>query len=440
MDAPQGGAGDAFERTTVLLGADTFNTCNPAVGDVDGDGLDELAVPLIEGDACRICLYAGDGAERWRNQDVRFFAFFYGDMDAYRRTHWHARSRHRHLFTRIFDLDGDGRPDVVCGDGPVWVLDAANGTLKRCIDLDAHVQTWTAARLHGPDAPPCFVGGIERRDGGGSAIVAIGPALEVEWSSPVEGRSFEDAIWAGDVDCDGRDEIVFATSSTNCMYLMDADGRLRWSQRVEGTIGDDSHVDDLVIDSVLGGAERQILMATGPALLDADGKILWTRGDRYAHAQRVLAVPAAEPAAPRRVYFCESYDRRAWLLDHAGEPLWSYDGFQRPRWQYEGRLTPRLTTAGGLADWSGDGRPVIIQAELITANRDAELDLEGPATFYATLLTADGRVLAHLPFEDRIDGVGGAMCALPGRFTAPDADAVAVITHSNSRLHFFSRR
>jgi hypothetical protein len=422
-------------RTRVSLGGDTYNTCNPGVGDVDGDGLDELAVPVIENGRGRISLYRGDGSQVWRNDDVRFFHDYYGDPGAYRGSHWHPGSRHRHLFTHIFDIDGDGAPEVIFGDGPVWVLDGRTGSVKAKLDLDAHVQVSCPARLDGPDAPRSLVAGIESRDGFGSAVAALG-ASGVAWLAPVDGRSFEDAIWAGDVDRDGCDEIIFSPASTRSMFLIDRDGRVRWSRRIEGEIGDDTHVDDLLIDAVLPGGERQILMATGPALLDEDGAVLWTRGERYHHAQRILAL--ADPDGEgKAVYFCESFRRRAVLLDCRGRERWRYDGFQRPRTPFRDALRFRLTTAGGLADWFGTGDPVIVQAETAHARPD-ELDLDGHATCYVFLLSAAGDVLATIPFEDRIDGWGGAMCARSGCFVAPDRDALAVITHSSSRLDFFA--
>ena len=436
MTPPEPLAPEGFDVVTVPLGDDTYNTCNPGVGDTDGDGLDGLAVPVIEDDCCRITLHKGDGTEVWHNDDVQFFNYFYDDIEAHRGTHWHPHNRHRHLFTQIFDIDGDGAPEVVCADGPVWVLDGRTGAVKATIDLGAHVQAWCPARLHGPDAPPSFIGGIEMRDGSGSAIVAVGTSLDIERLVPVDGRSFEDAVWAGDVDGDGTDEIVFSPATTKSMFLMDRDGRVRWSQRIEGVLGDDTHVDDLVIDSVLPGDKRQILMATGPALLDRDGTILWALGDRYHHAQRVLAVPAGGDV--KDVYFCESYKRRSYLLDHTGAERWTFAGYQTPRAEFEGKFVPRLTTAGCLCDWFGTGEAVIVQAEVVIARPAGRELLDGAGTFYVFLFAPDGRVLATIPFDDALDGWGGAMCARAGRFTAPDREGLAVIAHSSSRLHFFS--
>lgn len=440
FEQPQASPASEYRKVEVKLGSDTRNTCNPGIGDVDGDDLDELAIPVIEGDDCRITMYKGDGTELWRNTDVRLFSFFYDDMDAYKGTHWHVRSIHRHLFTRIMDIDGDGQPEVVCGDGPLWVLDGKTGALKKIIDLKAHIQTWCPAFTKGEDQSARAILAIEKRDGSGSGIACIGPDLEPEWIASVEGRSFEDAIWAGDVDCDGRDEIVYATDSTASMFLMDADGEVRWKQRVEGVLGDDTHVDDLVIDTVKPGNDRQLLMATGPALIDAKGKILWSKGEDYHHAQRVLSIPMSDdPTEPRRVYFCESYRRAAYGLDHEGKELWSFKGFQKARPEYEKQFTPRLTTAGGLADWNGDGKPVIVQAELIGMKREMAEQIEGECRGHAHILNPDGEELGCLPFEDKPGWPTGAMCALSGRFLSADRESIAVIMHCGSRMFFFGK-
>lgn len=433
MEPPSGISGDGFDVVTVRLGEDTYNTCNPGVGDADGDGLDEVAVPVIDGDHCRISLYRGDGSEVWRNDDVAFFNYYYDDMEAHAGTHWHAKNRHRHLFTQVLDIDGDGRPEVVCGDGPMWVLDAQSGVLKKKIDLNAHVQAWCPAYLDGRDESPWFVGGVEARDGSGSGIVMAGSSLEVERLIAVEGRSFEDALWAGDIDHDGFDEVVFSPRTTQSMFLMDRRGEIRWSQKINGVIGDDTHVDDLVIDTIHPGPERQLLMATGPALLDERGRIEWALGDRYHHAQRVLAVPTGGEG--KDVYFCESYDRACYLLDHIGRQLWHFDGFQKPRPDAVGVPIPRLTTAGGLADWFGTGMPLIVQSELCV-DREGSLETGQPMVFYVHLLQRDGCQVAAIPLDDELDRWGGAMCARVGRFSRPNADDLVVITHSGSRMYF----
>ncbi|MDP2990031.1 MAG: hypothetical protein Q8O57_05645 [Kiritimatiellota bacterium] len=59
------GAPDSFpdkevERREILLGEDTTNTCNIAIADIDGDGLDEIAIPLTLGEKDCVRLYRGD--------------------------------------------------------------------------------------------------------------------------------------------------------------------------------------------------------------------------------------------------------------------------------------------------------------------------------------------------------------------------------------------
>ena len=44
---------------------ETVNTCNPAIGDIDGDGLDEIALPFNMGETDVLRLYRGDGTIIW---------------------------------------------------------------------------------------------------------------------------------------------------------------------------------------------------------------------------------------------------------------------------------------------------------------------------------------------------------------------------------------
>jgi outer membrane protein assembly factor BamB len=430
VDMPSPLKTEGVDVLRVSLGKNTYNTCNPGIGDADGDGLDEIAIPVIENDQCRVDLYDGQGELRWRNDESSFFNYYYNDMESYKGSHWHARTKHRHLFTRIFDFDGDGKSEVVVADGPVYILDALTGEIKSTIDLNAHVQVWCPARIFGSDRPPAIVAGIEKR-GGGCAIIAIDNTSKVVWETEAPGRLFYDAIWAGDVDEDGIDEIVFSIHTEGSMFLADAKGRIRWRKNVREEIGEDSHIDDLVIDEVQPGS-KQILMATGPALIDKNGGVLWTRGEDYDHAQRVLAVPRGSDLQGKNAYFCESYEIRSFLLDSEGKEIWRFDGYEKSKPEFADSVRFRLTTAGSLMNRGG--RPYIVQG--IMGGYRGQEEVTGQAQHVATVLDVDGNVAAHLPFEDQIRG-SAAMCALNGHFRPIDLDCVLIITHHDSSFYIF---
>jgi len=352
-------------------------------------------------------------------------------MEAHKGDHWHVHTKHRHLFTKIFDVDGDGKAEVVVADGPIYILDGLTGELKHTIDLNAHVQVWCTARIFGDDRPPAIVAGIEKRGVKGHAVVAIDSSLNVVWETAVPGKLFYDAIWAGDVDEDGVDEIVFSIDTEHSMFLADAEGNIRWRKNIREEIGEDNHIDDMVIDEIQPGS-RQILMATGPALIDKDGNVLWTRGKDYEHAQRVLAVPRGAGLKGKNAYFCESYKIRSFLLDPEGNELWGFDGYEKPKPEFADSVRFRLTTAGSLMNWGGEKH--IIQG--IMGGYRGKEETSGKAQHVATVFDADGNVVAHLPFEDHTRGLA-AMCALSGHFRPIDSDCVLIITHHDSSFYIF---
>jgi len=414
-------------------------TCNPGIGDADGDGLDEIAIPVIQGEEDHLSLYQGDGTEAWRNDDVRFYHSYYGDTSTrIAGAHWHYACSHRHLFTRIFDVDGDGVPEVVCGDGPLYVLDARTGAIKKTIDLQAHVQVWCPAKLFGVDQPSGIVCGIEKIDGSGSSVCAIDNSLDVAWDMPIQGKTFYDAIWAGDVDEDGYDEIIFSPDSEQRMFLMDRHGQIRWSLSIPDRIGDDTHVDYLVIDAILPEGGKQIAMATGPALIDKDGNVRWTLGKRHDHAQFVVPVDWPPDRAGKSVYFCESFAMKAHMVDCNGEPLWTTDRFQRIGPDVAG-IHLRLPSNGGLAHWSGADTQEIVQPQLL-AYSDRSPRLAGRPRLYTVLFSLDGRVVAHLPYEAEVrpNHYCGAMCSLPARTSHHQIDDIVMVTHNTGELLIYS--
>ncbi len=227
----------------------------PAAADLDGDGtLDVALTRRLAGDA--IAWSGKDGRILWR---VDLKAFSWGGP-------------------AVADFDGDGRPDVLAAaDGqPLRALHGSNGALVWEAPVGGGVRhVPVLAKLNGDEAPDVLAmtidgelvaldgrtggrlaavvcaepgaGGfcVAPRPGGGLVVLAsLGsrgvaafawPGLERVWTTPIPAHA---APVAGDLDEDGRWEVV-ATASRGTVEVLDlATGKALWSHSLspEGCI------------------------------------------------------------------------------------------------------------------------------------------------------------------------------------------------------------
>ena len=449
---PEGADGtfpaDEVDRREIVLGEGTINTCNIAIADVDGDGIEEIATPLTIGEEDCVRLYRGDGALVWENADVRLYHAFYGDPSCPPGgiAHMWHRNSHRHVLTEIADFDGDGKPEVVVGDGPVYVLDASTGGVKSTFDLGGRVPLWNV--VHDPERDAnLLVACADDRERGPRAV-AVDPAGDELWSIPTPGKGFCDCMHHGDLDLDGRPEIGFSVEEAREFWVVNCDGEVLWKKNVPEELGDDPHVDDFLIASVLPEGEiegNQLLLVTGPNLLDKDGHVLWSGADRFHHAQKVIAANFQPERPGKEVYTVESFRRHAFLLTCHGETIWDYGNFTtvRPEYEYEdprlGRALGRLTTAGDLIDWSGEGKTEIVQAEMgglgVRKTRPRRKDI-APESIrrFAHILDRDGKPVVIFPIDD------SPMCARAANVTDSPGEDVVMVGHTTSRIYIYSKR
>jgi len=449
LEFPSGADGTFPEkdvaRTEIVLGEDTTNTCNIAIADVDGDGLDEIATPLTLGEDDCVRLYRGSGELVWDNPDIELYHAFYNDPSRPPGGighMWH-RSKHRHVLTAIADIDGDGALEVVVGDGPLYILDALTGTKKATIDLDGRVALWDV--VYDPKrAMNLLVACADSREAGPRAV-AVAPAGKELWSIPTPGRGFCDCMHHGDLDLDGRPEIGFSVEEAKEFWLVDCDGTIRWKKNVPKELGDDPHIDDFLIDRILPDDRsdgNQLLLVTGPNLLNKDGNVLWSREDTFHHAQKVIAANLHPERPGKEVYTVESFRRHAFLLTCDGETIWDYDNFTRAREGYEcederlGRAIGRLTTAGDLIDWSGHGKCEIVQAEMGgPENRPRRKPIPPESVRrFAHILDREGNAVCVFPIED------SPMCARAANVTPSPHDDIVMVGHDTSRIYIYSKR
>ncbi len=416
--------------TRIHLGEATVNTCNPAIADVDGDGLDEIAMPFNRGEEDVVALFRGDGTKLWETTAAKFYHSVYDDDELYLRSHWHYRTHHRHLLTRICDLDGDGELEVVVGLGPIHILDAQTGRLKSSFDLDGLVQVWDLGHLHDPAALG-IAAGVNHHDESGSILALDGHGDQL-WRHETVGKSFEDKLLCGDLTGDGLDEIAFSMADAERFEVRRGTGELLWAKHVPADIGEDTHVDDLVIGPIQESG-NQLATSTGACLFDSEGNLLWSLRDRLEHGQKVSLAQPPQAAEPR-LYICSKTGRRAYLLDPQGRVLWEYANFSATP---DGRLY--LTTAGDWLDWSGPGACEIVQAEVAGADPDADTPQGTPLTLYLHILSAEGAEVAKLPYQDSLrPGMNGAMCARACHLRTRDRHDILVIPHHAGEILIFS--
>lgn len=418
------------QLTRIRLGQGTVNTCNPALADIDADGLDEIIVPHNRGEQDVITAFRGDGSTVWETTDAPFYHSVYDDAELYRGTHWHYRSQHRHLLTFALDIDGDGNLEIVCGLGPIHILDASTGRLKRSIDLDGLAQVWAPARL-GHDGAWGLVAGVNHHKERGS-LVAVDPRGNRLWQRQTAGMSFEDKMVCGDLTGDGLDDIAFSLADARRFEVCSATGDTLWTKDVPSEIGEDTHVDDIAIDRILDEG-RQLATSTGACLFDAEGHLIWSLRDRVEHGQKIASVRRTD-AGETSLYLNSKTGRRAYMIAPEGRILWEYGNFSE---LLEGRTL--LTTAGGCIAWSAEQATELVQPELLGVYGSMPSRPETPVTLYLTVFAVDGSEVAKLPYQDVLSpGFVGAMCALPGHMLTRDRQDIAVITHNSSEILIFS--
>jgi hypothetical protein len=411
----------------------TSGSCNPAVADVDGDGLDEIAVPFNRGEEDVVALFRGEGSVIWETTEAPFYHTVYDDDHLYERSHWHYACPHRHLLTEIVDIDGDGKLEVVVGLGPIHILDAATGRLKRTIDLDGLAMIWALADLR-PGEPPVIVAAVDHHREFGT-VVAVDGTGAILWQHQTDGMSYEDFMFAGDLTGDGIDEIAFSMRTTERFEVRNAAGEVLWHKHVPSEIGEDTHVDCVMIGEFIEGA-RQLVTSTGGCMFDAEGKLLWTLRDRIEHGQHLLRIDAPERGDPL-IYLNSKTERYAWGIDPRGETVWEQRDFSRR--EPDGRIT--LTSACDNVSWSAPGATEIVQAEIyIPHDRQNLPGPEGsPLRLYLTVLDADGQVVARLPYDDVLEaGFNGAMCAVACHAVTPDRSDILMLTHNSGEMLIFS--
>ncbi|ANY70077.1 hypothetical protein BBD42_28950 [Paenibacillus sp. BIHB 4019] len=227
--------------------------CKMLIGDLDGDGRMELL--LVQPD---------------NRQDVRYIPHQVQCLTAYDlqgKLLWqHGRpdpdagKQGSDYPVQIYDLDGDGRLEVLCiMEDRFLLLDGATGTVKESYDLPD------------PHAHDCII--IANLSGGEHAsdiilkdryhkLWALNRHFELLWTHEGNPGHYP---WVYDLDGDGKDEVMAGYD------LLDAAGKLRWS-----CADLDDHADCIWVGDVNGDGEPELVIGGSVTVMySRSGEELW---------------------------------------------------------------------------------------------------------------------------------------------------------------------
>ena len=222
----------------------------------------------------------------------------------------------------VYDIDGDNRSEVITelwkDQKPMlYVLDGATGKIEhgRESPFDLEVRGGKRSRCHpaakvaflrGKQQPPAIVLKYETSGRVPTHAVALDAALETIWHVPAEKTDMGHLPSVGDVDGDGRDEIILGT------LLVDDDGSTLW--RAEAR----NHADCTAIFQPFDKPERAVLISicnSGPAFcVSAAGKTIWEKTTKeVSHGQGIWAGNFIEEEPGNEVIILKSGHRGDFL-------------------------------------------------------------------------------------------------------------------------------
>ena len=198
----------------------------------------------------------------------------------------------------IYDFDPDGKGEVVTefwkeGKPLLYILDGSTGRIlhERESPLNLQVRSGKRSRchpvgrvafLHGRDKSPSIVLKYGASNFVPCYAVALNAKLEILWELTGSKHSMAHVPTVGDVDMDGREEVVLGT------LLVDEAGEILWEKKVE------RHADCATIANVNPATGQEVLISicsTGPVFcMSANGKVLWEKTrQEVPHGQGIWA-------------------------------------------------------------------------------------------------------------------------------------------------------
>lgn len=287
---------------------------------------------------------------------------------------------------RVYDVDGDGRCEVVCmrgkfGNASICIIEGSTGRIQKEIEWP-HINALVPPDKDSPDIYKKLqdIGHAIRSNMGevyGAKVVianftgkdkpqdillqtgeqnkvimtALNSDLDILWDKKIENGRAGHTCWVEDIDGDGKDEVAVGTE------VLDHDGTLLWEKPFEAFAApwEDDHIDGMRIDDIDGDGEMEIAYTTRTAIRARTGEILWQYPTL--HGQDVFIIDSRDDIAGKQVVIQDRhyrvfghliYGAEINVSDCRGNQLWSR--------KYMSMHMPRIL------DWTGDGKKEIISS------------------------------------------------------------------------------
>lgn len=251
------------------------------IEDVDGDGMKEMLATSYDS---KFYLLSSNTKLRWM-YDARSYVYS----------------------VKTFDMEKDGKKEIVVGAASLRILDQNNTVITKVKTAD-DVKKIIVEDLDndGFDDIVAVTGSVRSH-----TIYIFNKEFEVIWQQAIRG-DFPWGIAVHDINKDGRKEVLMAGSE---VLAYDDDRNMIWSYKLDGSAY------DLKIEDVDGDGEEEILVGSRPSLtaLKTNGELKWEY--RTEGIVRSIRITDLEKDGKKEIIIGSD---KIYVLDGTGKELWSY--------------------------------------------------------------------------------------------------------------------
>lgn len=279
----------------------------------------------------------------------------------------------------------------------------------------------------------------------GGYLVALDENLKILWVRDGLGVDPEHYVFRGDIDNDGRDEAFVSTQDNEMLYIIDDDESLIKSFHIPTEIGNDTHVDSLVIADINEDGNQEFVTSTGYDMWDNKFNKKWSLANQNGYekqGQWVQVGKIRNDYPGKQILYVDAEGgidpSQLKLVSSEGREIWKYNGF-------------KTTVYGaGFIDRKGKGDYEVFACEqgridvikgIDNVYWDKNRHINNPSTqFDIVMLSKNGVENDRFSFLDfgspgAYEGVyGGVVASCIVKIDNSNAQALAVLTFNGKLL------